>query len=76
MLVDGLLLFILKQRLENGFYDTLMMSGATKISFWLSYYVKDVLLYMIFGVVFYSGMNFFAEVPAGFLGLYGMLALT
>ena len=72
--MDGLLVFVLRKRFETGFYDTLMMSGATKTSFWLSYYVKDVLLYMIFGVVFYVGMMIFAEVPDGFVVLYALFA--
>ena len=74
--MDGLLVFVLRKRFETGFYDTLMMSGATKTSFWLSYYVKDVLLYMIFGVIFYVGMKIFVEVPEGFVVLYTLYAFV
>ena len=53
-----------------------MMSGATKFTYWTAHYLKDVALYMTFGVVNFVIMYFFALPADGFLVIYTQLALS
>ena len=50
--IDGALGYLIKSRIENNFYDTVMMRGSTKTSYWLAHYVKDFTLYMMPIIVF------------------------
>ena len=42
----------IRKRFESGFYDTLLMNGATRFTYWMTSYIKDVTTYAIFGVIF------------------------
>ena len=52
------------------------MSGATKLTYWSAHYVKDVTILMIFGVMFLTIMEIFAQPPDGFVFLYIQFALA
>ena len=64
------------QRIEGGFYDTVMMSGATKFTYWTAHYLKDVATYMTFGFVNFAIMKSFAAPFDGFLVIFTLFALT
>ena len=64
------------QRIEGGFYDTVMMSGATKFTYWTAHYLKDVAIYMTFGVVNFVIMKVFASAVDGFPVIYTQFALS
>ena len=70
--LDGTLIFLIRKRIECDFYDTLLMSGATKLTFWTTHYIKDVLAYSFFGFIFYFVMKVFSVVPEGITELYFM----
>ena len=74
--LDSALILLIKSRIENGFYDTLMMRGATKFSYWSAHYVKDFCLYMMTIVVFAIGSILFGKLPDGILVLYTLFALA
>ena len=60
LVMQGVAIRLMIQRIEGGFYDTVMMSGATKFTYWTAHYLKDVAIYMTFGVVNFVIMYFFA----------------
>ena len=63
--IDGFLVYTIRKRIECDFYDTLLMSGATKFTFWMTHYIKDVLQLSIFGAVFSVIMKVFSVPPEG-----------
>jgi hypothetical protein len=47
LVVVGISVGRLQSRIETGFYDAVMMRGATKWSYWLAQYINEVLSLMI-----------------------------
>ena len=54
MIFQFLLIFVdviatgpILQRFETGFYDAVMMKGATKWTYWISFYLVDVAIILI-----------------------------
>ena len=74
--MDTTLAFLIKSRIENNFYDTVMMRGGTKITYWLSHYLKDFTLYMMPVVVFLLVSEFIGHIPNGMLLIYTQFALV
>ena len=68
--IQGTLIQTLISRIEGGFYDTVLMSGATKLTFWTALYLKDVTIYMIFGIISFVIMQVFAKPPDGYAFLW------
>ena len=68
--IQGTLLAPLISRIEGGFYDTVLMSGATKLTFWMALYLKDVTVYMVFGIISFVIMQVFAKPCDGYAYLW------
>ena len=73
--LDGYLILTIRKRIECDFYDTILISGATKFTFWMSHYIKDLLMYSFFGIIFYIIMRVFSIVPEGMVELYFMFII-
>ena len=67
MALDATLILLIKSRIENGFYDTVLMRGSTKFSYWAAHYIKDFCLYEMTIVVYAIGSYFFGIIPDGMI---------
>ena len=52
------------------------MSGATRSSYWIAQYLKDVTVYMIFGLIQHFVLVNFAKPPDGSVWLFTQFAIA
>ena len=48
IMIDINMIVMILTRFSTGFYDAAMMKGGTKLTYWTSQYIIDVLVLMVF----------------------------